>query len=269
MTMPDPLLVLDGITKIFNKGTQDEKTALNNLSLTIEEGDFVTIIGSNGAGKTTLLNIIAGTHQPDAGTVIVGGENVTRFQEHQMAAYLARVFQDPTAGTAGKMSIEENMSLAEKRGQRRGLGWGVTKSRRGRYQDVLKILELGLENRLKDKVGLLSGGQRQSLALLMTTLTLPKLLLLDEHTAALDPKTADKVMDLTEKMILDNKLTSLMITHNMNQAIRYGNRMIMLHQGCVQLDVSGEVKENLTVSDVIDSFGKSLKDETLFSAKEC
>ena len=269
MTMPEPILVLDRITKIFNKGTQDEKTALDDLSLKIEAGDFVTIIGSNGAGKSTLLNVIAGTHQPDAGKVLVCGEDVTRLKEHRMAEYLARVFQDPTAGTAAGMSIEENMSLAEKRGRCRGLRRGVTRSRRGRYREILKVLGLGLENRLRDKVGLLSGGQRQSLALLMTALSLPRLLLLDEHTAALDPKTAAKIMELTETMILENNLTSLMITHNMNQAIRYGNRMIMLHQGRVQLDINGADKEKLTVADVIASFGKSLKDETLFSAGEC
>jgi putative tryptophan/tyrosine transport system ATP-binding protein len=267
--MPAPILVVEHMTKIFNKGTQDEKMAIDDLSLTLKAGDFVTIIGSNGAGKSTLLNVIAGTHQPDAGRIMVCDHNVTRFREHRMAAYLARVFQDPTAGTAATMSIEENMSLAEKRGQRRGLAWGVTRSRRHRYRTILKTLELGLEDRLNDKVGLLSGGQRQSLTLLMATLTLPRLLLLDEHTAALDPKTAAKVMELTEKVITENKLTTLMITHNMNQAIRYGNRMIMLHQGRIQLDVSGEVKEKLTVADVIDSFGKSLKDETLFSAREC
>ena len=266
--MPEPMLVLENIVKIFNKGTQDEKKALDDLSLKVEEGEFVTVIGSNGARKSTLLNIVAGTHQPDCGRVSVAGRDVTRRREHEMAAYLARVFQDPTAGTAAKMTIEENLSLAEKRGCRRGLGWGVTGVRRARYRELLKILELGLETRLKDRVGLLSGGQRQSLALLITTLEIPRLLLLYEHTAALDPKTADKVMDLTEKVISENRLTSLMITHNMNQAIRYGNRMIMLHQGRVQLDVSGRDKEKLTVADVIASFGKSLKDETLFTAGE-
>lgn len=264
-----PILHLEKVTKIFNKGTQDEKTALNNLDLAIEDGDFVTIIGSNGAGKTTLLNIIAGTHQPDSGSIIICGDTVTRSQEHEMACYLARVFQNPTLGTAGEMTIEENMLLAELRGQRRGLKWGVTRSRRKRYRELLTVLGLGLENRLKDKVGLLSGGQRQSLSLLMTTLTLPRMLLLDEHTAALDPKTADKVMELTELVVQENKLTSLMITHNMNQALRYGNRLVMLHHGQVQLDVHGEEKRNLTTADIISKFGQSLKDETLFSSQEC
>jgi putative ABC transport system ATP-binding protein len=236
----------------------------------VNPGEFITIIGSNGAGKTTLLNIIAGTHQPDRGRLVIDGRDVTKSQEHQMAKYLARVFQDPTLGTAANMTIEENLCLAEMRGCRRGLKWGVTRKRRARYQELLKVLELGLENRLKDKVGLLSGGQRQSLALLMTTLHLPRLLLLDEHTAALDPKTADKVMNLTREIVHDNRLTTLMITHNMNQALEYGDRMIMLHHGRVQLDVRGEEKTRLTVSDVIERFGRSLKDETLFTATgEC
>lgn len=261
------MLVLENITKIFNRGTQDEKVALDELNLTIERGDFVTVIGSNGAGKSTMLNIIAGTYQPDAGRVYIAGQDVTKSPEHAMGRYLARVFQDPTLGTAAAMSIEENLCLAELRGHRRGLGWGVTRARRRRYRKVLEVLELGLEDRLRDKVGLLSGGQRQSLALLMTTLTMPQLLLLDEHTAALDPKTADKVMQLTDKVVRENHLTTLMVTHNMNQALRYGNRMIMLHQGRVQLDVSGEEKTNLTVREVVAKFGRTLKDETLLSAQ--
>lgn len=266
--MAQPMLTLENIVKIFNPGTQDEKTALDGLNLKVAEGDFISVIGSNGAGKTTLLNMVAGTHQPDSGRVTICGDNVTKSKEHTMAKYLARVFQDPTLGTSGSLTIEENLSLAEMRGQRRGLKMGVTKSRRGRYRDLLKILDLGLENRLKDKVGLLSGGQRQSMSLLMTTLTLPRLLLLDEHTAALDPKTANKVMDLTNQMVRENNLTTLMITHNMNQALRYGNRMIMLHQGKVQIDVQGEEKTKLTVAEVVEKFGKTLKDETLFTAKE-
>ena len=264
----DRMLAVEKVTKTFNKGTQDEKVALDSLDLVIRKGEFVTIIGSNGAGKSTLLNVVAGTHKPDTGTVSIDGEDVTKAPEHAMAAYLARVFQNPTLGTAATMSIEENLSLAELRGRRRGLKWGVTSSRRKRYREILEPLELGLENRLKDKVGLLSGGQRQSLSLLMTILVAPRLLLLDEHTAALDPKTAQKVMDLTNKMVEENNLTSLMVTHNMNQAIRYGNRMVMLHQGRVQLDVKGKEKAELTVAEVVSKFGQTLKDETLFTAGE-
>lgn len=259
------MLQLNGITKIFNKGTQDEKCALDALTLNVGEGDFVTIIGSNGAGKSTLLNIVAGTYRPDKGVVKIAGEDVTRSPDYCMACHLARVFQNPKRGTAAEMSIEENLCLAELRGQKRGLKWGVTRARRKRYREVLKVLELGLENRLKDKVGLLSGGQRQSLALLMTTLSIPRLLLLDEHTAALDPKTAQKVMKLTEVMVRENGLTTLMVTHNMNQALRYGNRMIMLHQGRIQLDVKDDEKKGLTVQEVVEKFGKTLKDETLLT----
>ncbi len=266
--MARSLLSIKDVTKIFNPGTQDEKKALDRLSLEVREGDFITIIGSNGAGKSTLLNVVAGTHQPDGGNIVIGDEDVTTSPDYCMACHLARVFQNPTLGTAGQMSIEENLAMAELRGKKRGLRWGVTKSRRKRYREILKILELGLENRLKDKVGLLSGGQRQSLSLLMTTLTPPRLLLLDEHTAALDPKTAKKVMDLTEKMVARHNLTTLMVTHNMNQAIRYGNRMIMLHQGRVQMDVEGEEKTGLTVTEVVSKFGQTLKDETLFTAGE-
>ncbi len=261
-------LIVDNVTKIFNRGTQDEKVALDEISLEVRPGEFVTIIGSNGAGKTTLLNVVAGTMPADQGRVFIGEEEVTKTPEHAMAGYLARVFQDPTKGTSASLTIEENLCLAELRGRKRGLKWGVTRARRRWYAKLLEVLELGLETRLGDKVGLLSGGQRQSLALLMTTLRLPQLLLLDEHTAALDPKTAEKVMDLTEVMIRENRLTTLMVTHNMNQALRYGNRMIMLHQGRIQLDVKGEEKSGLSVSEVISKFGRSLKDETLFSAEE-
>ena len=266
--MAREMLKLDQVFKVFNPGTQDEKVALNHLDITVKDGDFVTVIGSNGAGKSTMLNCVAGTYRPDGGSVAIDGEDVTKSPEHQRARYLARVFQDPTLGTAASMTIEENLSLAELRGQRRGLKPGVTRQRRGRYREVLKVLELGLEDRLRDRVGLLSGGQRQSLALLMTTLTTPRLLLLDEHTAALDPKTADKVMELTDRMVGENKLTTLMVTHNMNQALKYGNRMIMLHQGQVQLDVYGQEKEDLTVREVVAKFGRTLKDETLLSS-EC
>ena len=266
--MADCLLSLKNVTKIFNPGTQDEKKALDSLNLEVRDGDFITIIGSNGAGKSTLLNVIAGTHQPDGGSIAIGGEDVTSSPDFCMACHLARVFQNPTLGTAGNMSIEENLAMAELRGKKRGLRWGVTKARRKRYREELKVLELGLEHRLKDKVGLLSGGQRQSLSLLMTSLNPPRLLLLDEHTAALDPKTAKKVMDLTTRMVKHFKLTTLMVTHNMNQAIQNGNRMIMLHQGRVQMDVEGEDKANLTVAEVVSKFGQTLKDETLFTAGE-
>ncbi|MFH1139276.1 MAG: ATP-binding cassette domain-containing protein [Pseudomonadota bacterium] len=262
------MLVLEKISKVFNPGSPDEKMALDAVDLEVEQGDFITIIGSNGAGKTTLLNIITGTVFPDSGRVSICRRDVTGFKEHARACYLARVFQNPSLGTAADMTIEENLCLAELRGQRRRLTWGITGNRRARYREVLKALDLGLENRLEEKVGLLSGGQRQSLSLLMTTLVPPSVLLLDEHTAALDPKTAEKVMNLTEMMVGRRQLTTLMVTHNMNQAIKHGNRMIMLHQGRIQLDLSGEDKSNLTVSQVIDKFGRALKDETLFSREE-
>ena len=263
--MSDSMLTLNEVTKIFNPGTQDEKRALDDFSLDVAEGDFITIIGSNGAGKTTLLNVIAGTIEPDDGQVQVDGQDVTRWPDFQMARYISRVFQSPTMGTAGEMTIEENLCMAELRGKKRGLKWGVTKKRRAEYREILKVLDLGLEDRLKQSVSLLSGGQRQSLTLLMTTLTLPRVLLLDEHTAALDPRTAAKVMDLTDSMVRENRLTSLMVTHNMNQALKYGNRMVMLHQGKIQLDIKGEEKQKLTVADVVAEFGQTLKDETLLS----
>ena len=260
------MLSLKGITKIFNQGTQDEKRALDDFSLEVAGGDFITIIGSNGAGKTTLLNVLAGTVEPDEGQLIVDGQDVTRWPDYKMARFISRVFQSPTMGTAGEMNIEENLCMAELRGKKRGLKWGVTGSRRSRYKEVLKVLDLGLEERLKQSVGMLSGGQRQSLTLLMTTLALPKVLLLDEHTAALDPRTAAKVMDLTDSMVRENRLTTLMVTHNMNQALKYGNRMVMLHQGKVQLDIQGEEKKKMSVADIIAEFGQTLKDETLLSA---
>ena len=263
--MADSMLTLTSITKIFNRGTQDEKRALDDFTLEVAEGDFITIIGSNGAGKTTLLNVIAGTVEPDEGHVTVDGHDVTRWPDFQMARFISRVFQSPTMGTAGDMTIEENLCMAELRGRKRGLKWGVTKGRRAEYRNILKVLELGLEDRLKQSVSLLSGGQRQSLTLLMTTLALPRLLLLDEHTAALDPRTAAKVMDLTDTMVRENRLTTLMVTHNMNQALRYGNRMVMLHQGKIQLDIKGEDKQKLTVAEIVAEFGQTLKDETLLS----
>src|SRR5210317_425114 len=260
------MLTLKNITKVFNQGTQDEKRALDDFSLEVADGDFITIIGSNGAGKTTLLNVIAGTEVPDEGQLIVDGQDVTKWPDFQMARYVSRVFQSPTMGTAGEMTIEENLCMAELRGKKRGLKWGVTGNRRSRYREILKVLDLGLEDRLKQSVGMLSGGQRQSLTLLMTTLALPRVLLLDEHTAALDPRTAAKVMDLTDSMVRENRLTTLMVTHNMNQALKYGNRMVMLHQGKVQLDIQGEEKKKMSVTEIIAEFGQTLKDETLLSA---
>ena len=259
------MLTLKNLTKVFNEGTQDEKRALDGLSLDVADGDFITIIGSNGAGKTTLLNAIAGTIEPDKGQVIVDGQDVTKWPDFQMAQFISRVFQSPTMGTAGEMTIEENLCMAELRGKKRGLKWGVTKNRRSSYKEILKVLDLGLEERLKQSVGLLSGGQRQSLTLLMTTLTMPKVLLLDEHTAALDPRTAAKVMDLTDSMVRENRLTTLMVTHNMKQALKYGNRMVMLHQGNIQLDIQGEEKKKMTVAEIVAQFGQTLKDETLLS----
>lgn len=254
---------LEGLRKVFKKGTIDEKTAMDGLSLQIAEGDFVTVIGSNGAGKTTMLNLISGTYTPDEGEIFIDGDKVTHLPEHRRAKYLGRIFQDPLMGTAASMSIEENLAMADLRGQRRGLGWGVKKARRDYYRDTLKMLDLGLEDRLKDNVSLLSGGQRQSLTLLMATLSMPKLLLLDEHTAALDPKTADLVMELTEKIVSENRLTTIMVTHNMNQAIKYGNVMIMLHEGKLKYDVQDEAKSSLTVEEVVKRFGADLKDEAL------
>ena len=263
--MGEIMLAFEGITKIFNQGTQDEKRALNQIDLEVDAGDFITIIGSNGAGKSTLLNVIAGTYQPEEGRLIIDQQDVTKTPDYKMAAYISRVFQSPTMGTAGEMTIAENLSLADCRGQRRGLKWGVTRARKKRYGELLKVLELGLEDRLNQSVGLLSGGQRQSLTLLMATLSLPKLLLLDEHTAALDPRTAAKVSELTNRMVKENNLTTLMVTHNLKQAIRCGNRMIMLHEGKVQFDIEGKDKESLTVEEVVKRFGAKLKDESLLS----
>jgi putative ABC transport system ATP-binding protein len=254
---------LDNITKVFSKGTIDEKVAIDEITLHIRKGDFVTVIGSNGAGKTTVLNLTSGTFAPDEGDIFIDGAKVTHIPEHRRAKYLGRVFQDPLMGTAASMTIEENLAMADLRGQTRGLRRGIKKARRDHYREVLKMLDLGLETRLKDMVSLLSGGQRQSLTLLMVTLSLPKLLLLDEHTAALDPKTAQKVMDLTQKIVEENNLTTVMVTHNMQQAIKYGNRMVMLHEGKVQFDIQGQEKKNLTVEEVVRRFGAELKDEAL------
>ena len=248
------MLEIKNIYKTFNAGTVNEKRALKGVNLTLEDGDFVTVIGGNGAGKSTLLNAIAGVWPVDEGEIIIDGKNVTKLPEHKRAAYLGRVFQDPMTGTAATMSIEENMAIAARRGQKRGLGWGVTKKEREHYREALKELDLGLEDRLSSKVGLLSGGQRQAITLLMASLKKPKLLLLDEHTAALDPKTAAKVLALSDKIISENNLTAMMVTHNMKDAIAHGNRLIMMHEGKVIYDVSGEEKKNLKVSDLLAKF---------------
>lgn len=260
------MLAIKGLKKTFNPNTIDEKVAVNGIDLEAHKGDFVTIIGSNGAGKSTLLNLIAGTYLPDGGDIVIEGRNVTLLPEHRRARYLGRIFQNPLMGTASSMTIEENLSMAELRGKVRSLRWGVTNKQRERYRELLKVLELGIESRLKDRVSLLSGGQRQCLTLLMATLSLPKLLLLDEHTAALDPKTAQRVIELTEKIVIENHLTTIMVTHNMQQAIRYGNRMIMLHEGKVKFDIRGEEKSALTVEEVVKRFGADLKDEALLCA---
>lgn len=248
------MLEVKEVYKTFNAGTINEKKALNGVNLKLNEGDFVTIIGGNGAGKSTTLNMIAGVYPIDRGTITIGGVNVSTWPEYKRAQFLGRVFQDPMMGTAAGMQIEENMALAYRRGKRRGLKWGVTNEEREIFHEELKILGLGLEDRMTTKVGLLSGGQRQALTLLMATLQKPKLLLLDEHTAALDPKTAKTVLDLTEKIIEEDHLTALMVTHNMKDAIRMGNRLIMMQDGRVIYDVAGEEKKNLQVSDLMAKF---------------
>ena len=248
------MLELDHIYKTFNPGTVNEKTALAGLTLRLNEGDFCTVIGGNGAGKSTMLNAVAGTWLVDEGTIRIDGEDVTRLPEHKRAKYLGRVFQDPMTGTAATMQIEENLALAARRGKRRTLRPGITKAEREEFIERLKILDLGLENRLTSKVGLLSGGQRQALTLLMATLIRPKLLLLDEHTAALDPKTAAKVLAATDRIVERDHLTTLMITHNMKDAIVHGNRLIMMKDGEIILDISGEEKKRLTVEDLLARF---------------
>ena len=248
------MLEVKNISKTFYPGTINEKKALRGVSLTLNDGDFVTVIGGNGAGKSTLLNAIAGVWPVDTGSITIDGQNVTGLPDYRRASLIGRVFQDPMTGTAATMQIDENLALARRRGARRGLRWGVTAAERDEYREQLKILNLGLEDRLTAKVGLLSGGQRQALTLLMATLQKPKLLLLDEHTAALDPKTAEKVLNATEKIIDRDHLTALMITHNMKDAITHGNRLIMMHEGNIIYDVSGEEKKNLTVSQLLDKF---------------
>ncbi len=248
------MLEIINLRKTFNPGTVNEKTALDGVSLTLKDGDFVSVIGGNGAGKSTLLNAVAGTWLVDSGTISIDGVNVTRLPEHKRAQFIGRVFQDPMMGTAATMQIEENLALALRRGKRRTLRAGITAAERDRYRELLKILGLGLEDRLTTKVGLLSGGQRQALTLLMATLQKPKLLLLDEHTAALDPKTAAKVLETTERIIQRDHLTTLMITHNMRDAITHGNRLIMMYEGNILIDVSGEEKRNLTVEHLLSLF---------------
>lgn len=248
------MLRVENISKTFNAGTVNEKKALDGLSLTLNEGDFVTVIGGNGAGKSTLLNALAGTWLVDSGKIYIDGIDVTKKPEHKRAAYLGRVFQDPMMGTAATMGIDENLALAARRGKFRGLTQGISKAERESYKELLATLDLGLENRITSKVGLLSGGQRQAVTLLMASLKKPKLLLLDEHTAALDPKTAAKVLDTTEKIVNKDNLTTLMITHNMKDAIAHGNRLIMMNSGKIVLDISGEEKKKLTVEDLLEKF---------------
>ena len=251
------MLDVKNIYKTFNPGTVNEKTALRGVSLTLNDGDFITVIGGNGAGKSTLLNAVAGVWPVDEGCISIGGVDVTKLPEHKRAKYIGRVFQDPMMGTAATMQIEENLALAARRGRSRTLRTGITQSERDEYREILKILDLGLEDRLTSKVGLLSGGQRQALTLLMATLQKPQLLLLDEHTAALDPKTAAKVLDATERIVQKDRLTTLMITHNMKDAIVHGNRLIMMYEGNVALDISGEEKKKLTVEDLLAKFGQA------------
>ena len=248
------MLDVRGISKTFNPGTINEKKALSGLSLHLDPGDFVTVIGGNGAGKSTLLNAIAGVWPLDEGRIVLDGTDITSLPEYKRAFLIGRVFQDPMMGTAPNMQLEENLALARRRGQRRGLRWELTKGEREEYHERLKALGLGLEDRLKAKVGLLSGGQRQALTLLMAALRKPKLLLLDEHTAALDPATAAKVLEITDKLVGENNLTTLMITHNMKDAIRHGNRLIMMNEGEIILDVRGEEKARLTKRDLMDKF---------------
>ena len=255
--MDNVMLSLKGIVKKFNPGTVNEKIALNGLDLTLAKGDFVTVIGGNGAGKSTMLNAISGVWRVDSGSVVLDGVDITALPEYKRAKFLGRVFQDPMMGTAADMQIEENLALAARRGKRKTFAPGIRKSERATYREMLSELGLGLESRLSEKVGMLSGGQRQAVTLLMAAMKQPKLLLLDEHTAALDPKTAAKVLEITERIVNENNLTTLMITHNMKDAIAHGNRLIMMHDGKVIIDVSGEEKKRLTVEDLLEMFTKA------------
>ena len=255
------MLKLENIRKTFHAGTVNQKIALDGLSLTLNDGDFVTVIGGNGAGKSTLLNTIAGTFPVDSGSIVIDGEDITDLPEQKRARVLGRVFQDPMMGTAADMWIEENMALAAHRGERRGLRWAISPAERENLRRLLSELELGLEDRLSSKVGLLSGGQRQALTLLMAVMKKPKLLLLDEHTAALDPKTAAKVLALSDRFIEESRLTALMVTHNMKDAIAHGNRLIMMNAGKIVFDISGEEKKRLTVDDLLHAFTLSTAEE--------
>ena len=266
------MLDIQNISKTFNPGTINEKKALIDLTLHLAPGDFVTVIGGNGAGKSTMLNAIAGVWPVDEGRIVLDGQDITALPEHKRASLIGRVFQDPMMGTAPNMQLEENLALAKRRGDKRGLRWGVTKLERADYHELLKTLGLGLEDRLTAKVGLLSGGQRQAVTLLMAALKQPKLLLLDEHTAALDPATAAKVLELSDRIVNENNLTALMITHNMTDAIQHGNRLIMMNEGRIILDVSGEEKKQLTKQQLVDKFAQLAgvqldSDEVLLTAK--
>ena len=255
------MLEIKNVSKTFAKDTVNEHKALNNINLTLNDGEFVTIVGSNGAGKSTLFNMICGTFEQDSGSIILDGKDISFMPEHKRARLVGRVFQDPMKGTAPNMTIEENLALAKRRGKTRFLRSGITKAEREEYKELLKILNLGLEDRLTSKVGLLSGGQRQALTLLMATLQKPKLLLLDEHTAALDPKTAAKVLDITDRIVNRDHLTTLMITHNMKDAIAHGNRLIMMMNGKIILDIQGEEKKKLTVKQLLDKFEEASGEE--------
>lgn len=265
------MLELIDVRKTFNAGTINEKKALDGVSIKLDEGDFVTIIGGNGAGKSTTLNAIAGVWPIDSGSIIINGKNVAGLPEHKRAAFIGRVFQDPMTGTAATMEIQENLALAKRRGNPRGLGWGIKRAEREEYHELLKTLDLGLEDRMSSKVGLLSGGQRQALTLLMAALKKPDILLLDEHTAALDPKTAAKVLELSDKIIEENHLTAMMVTHNMSAAIKHGNRLIMMNNGRIIYDVKGEEKKNLTVDMLLEKFeqasGTALNNDRMLLSK--
>lgn len=257
------MIEIKGLKKTFNAGTVNENPAIRGIDLTINKGDFITVIGSNGAGKSTMLNLLAGYIKADEGQIIINNEDVSKVSDYKRSSYIGIVFQDPLSGTAKSLTIEENLAIASKRGRKRWFSKGVKAKDRAFYKEKLKLLDLGLEDRLKDNAGLLSGGQRQSLTLLMATLVKPEILLLDEHTAALDPKTAAKVLELTEKVVREENLTTLMITHNMNQALNLGNRTIMMHEGRVVLDIKGEEREGLRVNDLLDMFSKVRGEELM------
>lgn len=265
------MLTITNVRKTFNKGTINEKKALNGINLHLNPGDFVTIIGGNGAGKSTMLNMIAGVYPIDCGKIVIDGVNISQEPEHRRARYIGRVFQDPMRGTAANMEIQENLAMALRRGKVRGLSWGIKSNEKDYYREALAQLDLGLQTRMSSKVGLLSGGQRQALTLLMATLQKPKLLLLDEHTAALDPKTAKKVLDLTNKIVSEQSLTALMVTHNMKDAIQIGNRLIMMHEGRIIYDVAGEEKKKLEVEDLLEKFevasGEEFANDRMMLAK--